>query len=204
MKSWTNEIEAYNINQKPDVFEVLDEYIVKKNLTPDKINKGQIHQELGDLINKLSTITISNRLDKDPQIRFGDIFKAQLPDRTFGYYLCITPQCVCVDASKVENNIFFIKSENVSRDLASALKKIETDYYSIVKDNSENFSLKWGECKPFTLWIRDNHFSKLKARYTYYDLDLGYVTTLKENFAQRIANKAFGYGTSIGIDLPHL
>jgi hypothetical protein len=202
LRSWTSEIEAYNLNQQPTVFSVLDEYVNSKNYK--KIDKGAIHQEIADLITTLSTINILNRQEKDPEIRFGDIFKAKHPDRKFTYYLCITPQCVCVDPEKVDNNFFFLKTESVKHDLTSALTNIEKEFYSIIKDEGKNLSLKWGNCKPFTMWINTNNFYNLKGRYTFFDVQLMYVTTLKETFTQRIANKAFGYGTAIGIDLPHL
>lgn len=204
LKSWTNEIDAYNINQTPEIFNSIEEYVNDKNLSKDEIKGHEIQQQLADLAIKLSTVDIYNRINKDSKIRFGDIFRATDPNREPCYFLCITPQCVCVDPSKkVDDNLFFIKAENVSPKLASALKEMEIGYYSLIKDNV-NLALKWGECKPFTMWIRDNDIKKLKAKYTYYDIDLTYITSLKENFAQRLSNKAFGYGISIGIDLPHL
>lgn len=204
LKSWTNEIDAYNINQTPEVFGSIEEYVKDKNLEKAQIPGNEIHQQLADLAIKLSTVDIYNRTSKDSMIRFGDIFKATGPDNVVYYYLCITPQCVCVDASKkVDNNFFFIKAENSNIALRSALENIEIGYYSLIKDNV-NISLKWGDCKPFTIWVRTNDIGNLKSKFTHYELDLKYVTSLKENFAQRMSNKAFGYGTSIGIDLPHL
>jgi len=203
LANWTSEIEAYNLNQTPLVFSEIDSYIDARKL--HTIDKNGIKQQLADLVVSLSTTNPLKRLEKDPQIRFGDIFRAEREVENSTYFLSLTPKCVCVDAfNKVQNNYFFIKSENVSEDLKSALEKMQTEYYSIIRDNDKNLSIKWGECKLFTSWIKDNDFSKLKTKFADIEYNLVYVTTLKETYAQRIANKAFGYGLSIGIDLPHL
>lgn len=204
IKSWTNEIEAYNINQTPYIFSIIEEYISEKKLEKKQINAPAIINQLAELAIKLSTVTLTNRTEKDPQIRFGDIFKALLPTREYGYFLSITPQCVCVDSEKVDNNFFFIAAEHILEDVQSSLQQIETEFISLIKDESKLLALRWGNCKPFTLWIRNNNFKGLKSRYAHYDLDLKYVTTLKENFAQRMSNKAYSYGMSVGIDLPHI
>jgi Response receiver domain len=205
IKNWTSEIEAYNINQIPGIFKALDEYRKERQLGLTDIKQNEIHQELALLAAKLSTIKIENRMEKDPKIRFGDIFRVKNSDKSEWYFLCITPQCVCVDPDKVENNFYFIKSTDLKKDLKSTLDKIESEYYSLIRDESnEPLSINWGHCKPFTLWIKENSLGSLKSKYTSVDIELIYVTSLKENFAQRLANKAFNYGTSIGIDLPHL
>lgn len=204
IKNWTNEIEACNINQTPQVFDALDEYRNERKLNLAEIKQEEIYNELGQLAASLSTINIENRAIKDPKIRFGDIFKVNGTGSEV-YFMCVTPQCVCVDPGKVENNFYFIKSKEIRTDLKLALGKIESGYYSLIKrDSGEIISIDWAECKPFTIWIGDNNLQKLVSRYGSHDISLTYCTTLKENFAQRLANKAFNYGTSVGIDLPHL
>ncbi|MEX1013743.1 MAG: response regulator receiver domain [Candidatus Paceibacterota bacterium] len=200
LRGWVDEIETYNFNNLPDVFSVVDEYAQNHNY--EKLDGNNFKNEIGELGLKLSTVEIDDRLERTPTLRFGDI----LIDREANeYYLCITPACVCVDAcKKVDNNFYFIKSNDVKEfERSSAAKKIEIDYYSIVKDNSTLFAIKW-ECKPFTLYIEQNNLKNLKTHYSSRSIELEYVTTTKENFAQRIANQSFTYGTSIGIDLPHI
>ncbi|WP_299108670.1 response regulator receiver domain [uncultured Tenacibaculum sp.] len=209
LKSWLNELNEYNINLKPKIFDVIGNYRDENEL--NEIDGYQIINPLVNLAVKLSTVDVLDREIKDENIRFGDVFEFKLysssiPNEVIeeGYFLSLTPHCVCVDSSKIDNNFYFIKSENVSENLTSALKKIETDYYSFIKNESIIHSVYWGACKPFTMYIEINNIKSIEASYTNKKIELKYITTLQENFAQRISNKAFSYGTSIGIDLPHL
>nr|WP_315172085.1 response regulator receiver domain [uncultured Flavobacterium sp.] len=204
LNSWTNELSEYNINLKPLVFDVIDEY--RKLNFLEEIKGIEIINSLARLANKLSTTKINDRYARDNKIRFGDIFKIKLNGESENeeYYLSITPHCICLDSCKIDNNFYFIRSENVSNDFTSALKKVETDHYSFIEDDSLIKAIKWGDCKPFTSYITENNLKNLKSSFKNIEIELLYVTTLKENFAQRIANKSFSYGTSIGIDLPNL
>lgn len=213
LKSWINELSAYNINITPSVFKVIEDYQKENGL--DNIKGDEIIGSLADLAVKLSTTTIDNRILRDKKIRFGDIFEFKIEIKTthpegenisyeVGYLLSITPHCVCLDSSKVYNNFYFIKSEAISEKLTTALKKVETDHYSFVKNNNKIKAIHWGDCKPFTSYIKENDIENLHTEFMGNLTTLKYVTTLQENFAQRIANKSFSYGTSIGIDLPHL
>lgn len=209
LNSWTNELSEYNINLKPLIFDVIEDYQEKNNL---KNLKGEnIISSLADLAVKLSTTSIDNRIKRDKKIRFGDIFKiitfngqGEIIEGEIEYALSLTPHCVCLDSCKIDNNFYFIKSEDVSDNCNSALKKIEVDHYSFVNDNQKVMAVKWGDCKPFTLYIETNELDRLNSTFMNKVIKLEYITTLQENFAQRISNKSFSYGTSIGIDLPHL
>lgn len=207
LKSWTNELTEYNINLKPEIFNAIEDYQTKNNLK--EIKGTDIINPLADLAVKLSTTTIKDRLERDKKIRFGDIFKMITYNdegnilNTNEYVLSITPHCVCLDSCKIGNNFYFILSEDVSENYSSALKKVEVEHYSFVNDNKVK-AIKWGECKPFTMYIKNNELQLLTSNYMGNNIKLEYITTLQDNFAQRISNKSFSYGTSIGIDLPHL
>lgn len=203
LKSWTNEIESYNYNNLPLIFNAIDEYVNEKKY--EDIKGVDIKKEIGELGLKLSTVEIYDRLKKSPTLRFGDILKMSYDDGSDSDYLiCITPACICVDTCKVDNNFYFVKSDSFKRfEESSALKEIETGYYSIIKDDGNLLAVKW-ECKPFTLYIKTNDLNNLESNYSLKPVVLKYITTSKENFAQRIANQSFTYGTSIGIDLPHI
>lgn len=208
LKSWANELVEYNLNLKPLIFSTIEVYRTDNNLVG--INGTEISDDLADLAARLSTSTLIDRMAKDKKIRFGDLFEiVDLLDNGLEtaknqYLLSITPHCICVDECKIENNFYFIKSENTETKHTSALKNVETGHYSFFKQSEIIKSVKWGECKPFTLYIEKNDISNLTTIIGKQKIKLNYITTLKENFAQRISNKAFGYGTSIGIDLPHL
>jgi hypothetical protein len=204
LNSWTNELSDYNINLKPDSFQVINDYRQKNNLT--EIKGDEIKEDLANLAHKLSTTNLVDRLTRDNKIRFGDIFKINNGDdgSESEYLLSITPHCVCLDSCKIDNNFYFIKSEGVSEIVTSALKYIETQHYSFISETDKIKTIKWGDCKPFTAYIKKNELNNIETFYMGQKIKLEYVTTLKENFAQRIANKSFNYGMSIGIDLPNL
>ena len=208
LKSWINELNNYNINLKPKIFSVIDEYIVNAGLENTKGSDNVI--ALANLAAILSSTVVNDRFERDNKIRFGDVFNLiTMSDdgdeiESESFFLSITPHCVCLDECKIDNNFYFIKSEGSSDNYKSGLEKIETEYYSIIKNSTIFKSVKWGECKPFTLYINPNTIDNLNSVYQNNPIELKYVTTLKENFAQRIANKAFGYGTAVGIDLPHI
>jgi hypothetical protein len=204
LKSWVNDLTEYNLNIKPEIFNTIDQYRADNDLV--KIDKSQITDSLAYLGCKLSTLTIPERLTKDVKIRFGDIFQiVDLADekRRGEFLLSITPHCVCTDPGKIENNFYFIKniSSAVVR-LATAVNNIEKGYYSFINKEGEILPIEW-DCKPFTLYIETNDLNSLDAGYKNKPVRLKYITTLKENFAQRMANNAFEYGTAVGIDLPH-
>jgi len=207
LKSWINDLSEYNLNLKPKVFSIISNYRQKNNLI--SIRTNDIIASLIKLGNKLSTINIPDRLDKDKRIRFGDIFQV-FKSLDFGnefatdqYFLSLTPHCICVDPNKIEDNFYFIKTKNNRPLELTAVRNIEKDFYSFIKKGSEEIiPVEW-ECKPFTLYIRNNNLNNLHSLYKNEKIKLRYVTTLKEVFAQRIANESFGYGTAIGIDLPH-
>ncbi len=203
LKCWTNEIESYNYNNLPLVFEALEEYAQKRKY--EEIKGDEIIKEIGDLGHKLSTVNIRRRLTDSPTLRFGDILRIKRPYRglTDEYLICITPACVCGDPDKIKNNFYFIKSDSAKPFTNSTAKKLETGYYSLIKINKELLVIDWGVCKPFTLHISNNNLNDINSFYCSQAISLEYITTSKENFTQRIANKSFSYGTSIGIDLPN-
>lgn len=203
LKSWTNEIESYNYNNLPLIFNVIDEYVDHRKY--DEIKGADIKKEIGELGLKLSTVEIYDRLQKSPTLRFGDILKISYNDGSEpDYLICITPACICVDVCKVDNNFYFVKSDSFKRfEDSNAVKDIETGYYSIIKDDGLLLAVKW-QCKPFTLYIKNNDLNNMESNYGLKPVTLTYITTSKENFAQRISNQSFSYGTSIGIDLPHV
>jgi len=208
LKSWINELNNYNTNLKPEIFSVIDEYIVNAGLENTKGSDNVV--ALANLAAILSSTIVHDRFERDNKIRFGDVFNlttmSDMDEKieSESFFLSITPHCVCLDECKIDNNFYFIKSESSSDNFKSGLEKIETEYYSIIKNATIFKSVKWGECKPFTLYINPNTIDNLNSVYQNSPIELRYVTTLKENFAQRIANKAFGYGTAVGIDLPHI
>jgi hypothetical protein len=105
--------------------------------------------------------------------------------------------------SKINNNYYLIKGKNMDN-FKKAIENSEKEFISFIKTNDVGKCISW-ECKPFTAYIADSLNTKdsLKFNYKGEKKAFKYVTTLKENFAQRISNESFKYCYRVGISLPH-
>ncbi len=134
-------------------------------------------------------------------LRFGDIFNI-VDDKnsaTAEYLLCITAHCDCLHSENIKNQYFFVRG----RVIANAIGLIEGDSgnNSFIRDAKRNINcIAWSH-KPFTIYLDDNKI--LKNTHT---VNIGknakrvvYISTLKENYTQRIANHAFSHPMRVGI-----
>lgn len=168
----------------------------KDNGIVEKIDKdGSIYKELAKLNSYYNT---TPKLFNSGKLLFGDIFFVDDSDIVL---LCITAHCDCLRPQKINNNFFFI--EGKINDLkGSHLYDSDSGFKSFILIETEPKMIDWGECKPFTLHIpeginnKGNHIDVLMNSK---EVKLTYLNTLKENYAQRISNNAFGYASRVGI-----
>lgn len=198
IKSWVWELE----HLKSDTIPTSLAYIGERYSEYEKEFNG-INQEskelLSDIVKYASYVSNSVIKNETRALRFGDLFINE-PNE---FFLCITPHCDCVrPQEKLKNNFYFIKG-SIDEDDHNALQKAENGFYSFIHFNNKTYSIKW-RCKPFTLYIANNNVGQLNIDYCGVSKSVKYVATLKENYAQRIANESFGYGYRVGIDLPHI
>lgn len=155
----------------------------------------------------------------DKNLLFGDVFKYDngKPEETC-YYICITPLCDCANP-KNENTFYFAKGHQVI-DLLKIKKEIKNSEEIFISYLPDNTVIKWAEGSsdknkkdrpvyitpiPLTVpktVIKNNRLCayKLKAKVSQKEkLDLQYVGTIKQNYAQRIANHAFMHSIRVGI-----
>ncbi len=137
------------------------------------------------------------------KLDFGDIFVTYGSDtKPEEYWLCITAKCDCFRPEKIDYNYFFIKGIKVNP--GKALKKAEEEYYSFLCCDKKYIAVQWENN------IRIIHFengnqtflqigSKNAGIYKGIKKDFFYICNLKENYAQRMANKAFSFGNRVGI-----
>jgi hypothetical protein len=193
----------YDLNNQPRVFEVLDEYKKSKGIDEQlKVftSDSKYQQHLGKL-NYYYNILKTTRKVND-QIKFGDIFRIYSEDgeETNHYLLCITAHCDCLySKEKIKNMFYFVAGSKGN--LTDSLNKGDTgfDAYIINKKNIE--VVNWGD-KPFTLFIKNtsnNIDNDIAVMIGEEKKILKYHSTLKENYAQRIANHAFVYPLHVGI-----
>lgn len=143
------------------------------------------------------------KINGDKFLNFGDI----LIDENKNYYLCITALCDCIirdNKSNISFKYYFVKGQKLK--LESAFKKGDGGFISYI---NEEISINWNNdeyIKPFQLYIPEPEIkSNALTAFDWLDkcplsLSLNYVFTLKQNYAQRIANHAFGHPVRVGVD----
>jgi len=195
----------YNKNSQLKIFDSLGDYKTKRGidakLTAFSADPIKHEQHLGKL-NYYYNILKTSRPDKD-QFRFGDIFRVYKNDgtETNEYLLCITAHCDCLYSSvKINNQFYFVKGSKGN--LTNALKEGDTAFNSyILTGKNEVNIVEWLD-KPFTIYVpneKNNIKADINVRIGEDDFNLKYHSTLKENYAQRIANKGFTYPLHVGI-----
>ena len=193
---------------------------IKLNLREDSLSileKGFLDEIIGEISIKvterdialINTFYNGSKLHDNRLLNFGDIFK----DRMGKYYLCVTALCDCVifsdDKGKSKSNInyryYFVKGNKIT--LATGFGKGDGGFISYI---DEKICISWtdGEyIKPFQLYIPNPKIKDNLINYQDWDDDgqssnpeLEYVFTLKQSYAQRIANQAFSHPVRVGVD----
>ena len=180
----------------------------------DAENHGLIPHE-SELI-AMNVFYNSTKLKNDNKLNFGDIFKKEDKEE---YFICITALCDCLRPEKISNAFFFAKGEPIkSKD---ALKLGDTAFISYLSDKQ---IVKWTDVntkidkdhhkfspvyiKPLQFTITNPEFSdKNEIKFMFLssngEIDsfkAKYVTTIKQNYTQRIANHAFNHPIRVGVD----
>lgn len=185
------------------VFAELNSYKRERKITiksiKKKIKKGDLDNDLGRL-NCFYNMLIGTK--KDRCIGFGDIFNLkQHGAATERYILCITAHCDCLYPDKLGNNFYFIEGKKYK--LSKGLNDGDAGFNTFIEDASKDniICIKWKD-KPITLHITDES-NNITSGIT---INIGtgkyiatYNVTLKENYAQRMANNAFCYPFHVGI-----
>jgi len=206
-KIWTEHASFQFIENGSELLNSLEDYIRIKGIYK-QLDKFIEDKEL--LIHGLSNLNMFyNRQNiircKNDIIRFGDIFYCSELNES-NYLICITSHCDCLYPEKINNQYFFSEGEKIGS-LKKSLRRVENDYISYIKDpNSKKLiCIDWLECKPFSLYLSNNKINEpIKVYYRGKTITIKYISTLKENFVQRIANKAFIYPMRVGINMAKL
>lgn len=201
-----------------DVFEEYFQYIEgpkRIDAFKHQDNSEQFKNELFKLNYFYNRLNIYER-KKSAFLRFGDVFSAniKIPDEKqegqekeiTKYFICITPHCDCLRPNKIKNQYWFVEGEMFSSPLKS-LDGADGRFLSFVKNEKEEiFVIDWTKntgkfCVPFTMQIPNHQFNdSLNAIYYERKIKMKLIASIKENYAQRIANEATGYNYRIGID----
>ena len=164
-----------------------------------------------------------NMEENSPMVNFGDVFGNQNSE----YFICITSLCDCLRPDNIKSNYFFAKGNPISNDLA--LKLGDSAFISFLNENivvswvvldssetdNENHKYKPVYIKPLHYNLRaskiiDNKIEirRIITRITSDEVDNGdfdwqtldYITTIRPNYTQRIANHTFTHPIRVGVD----
>ena len=148
-------------------------------------------------------------------INFGDVFKIEGEDK---YLICLTPLCDCLrPQEKIKRNYFFAEGEHIKLD--DALKFGDTAFISFLPNGKV---VRWTdvpqeESKYVPIYIKPLQYKVLEGKdlinedgiiELYYlnkegerkNKNVQYISTIRQNYAQRIANHAFSYPLRVGVD----
>ena len=219
-----DQVASFLYEKKLDLFEVLDDYYSNNDGTTKQArfnheqNREVFFKETYKLNYFYNRLNINER-SKNDFLRFGDIFISRekqlnqdgeetdaIDER---YFLCVTPHCDCLNPKKMDNQFWFIEGEIAETNTTKKnkiLKGTDGQYLSFIKLDNNIEVLYWEhsalECKPKTFYIKNNKFenNNLSVLFNNQKRTFNLIGSLKENYAQRIANRAFGYPLRVGID----
>lgn len=196
---WKEQSSSIIYERDIKLFDALNDYKSKRNITRSISNfrRGDENNQIDlSVLNIFYNCLSVNRKSED-NVRFGDIFKIKYYKK---FLLCITPHCDCLrPKEKIDNMFQFVEGEFL--ELKDGLKKSESKFISFLDYNNIPICIKW-ICKPFTIYISDNknHLNSLdNLIIKNSNRSLLYISTLRENYAQRISNESFGNPLRVGI-----
>ena len=207
---WRDQLSAFDFIQTPKLFSVLQEYKREQDIETKierckKDNLEILEKGLVKLNYYYSFIQMDRK--ENDSIRFGDMFSLSKDidgKEAIGFILCITPHCDCLHPENSHNKFHFVFGNNspIKRGLDSA----ESGFNSFLIYDGKPICVNWTG-KPFTLYIpeaQNNIFTSIQVEYHGFAHCLSYTKTQKENYTQRIANRAFSCASRVGINLAEL
>ncbi|WP_319500343.1 response regulator receiver domain [uncultured Draconibacterium sp.] len=192
---WKYDNTSFLNSFKSKVIENFEKFKNDNGIEENIDKQGDIYKELAKLN---SYYNIAPKLFNSGRILFGDIFFVDDSDIVL---LCITAHCDCLRPQKINNNFFFIEGK-INNLKGTHLKDSDSGFKSFILIENEPKMIDWGDCKPFTLHIPEENNDKknpIVVLMNNQEVKLTYINTLKENYAQRISNNAFGYASRVGI-----
>lgn len=177
----------------------------------DAIDKESYDDKLKDEYTSMNVFYNSASIHKDKALSFGDVFRCNND-----YYICITALCDCIRPFKRDNRFYFAKGS--AKSISEGMKIGDSGFVSFIFDN-EYKCVKWNDHEtpdeptyiiPESYLVPDNivknkQLNVQKAiqqdnKWMLQQLSFEYITTIKQNYAQRIANHAFTHPVRVGVD----
>ena len=206
-------IQNVDLKIKYNSFKLLEKEVL------DEIEKDSEEATNDELVN-LNVFYNSICIKNKKRIDFGDVFK-----HGNDYYLCINALCDNLRPEKNKWQFFLVKGEPIK--LNKALKLGDTAFISYIDKNLainwinlENdtedgdltvFKYKPVYSKPLQYLVESPEIDNgkivlwkaiqaIKDKLDIERIEVEYITTIKENYTQRIANHAFTHPIRVGVD----
>lgn len=177
----------------------------------DAISECAYDPELVKEYARLNVFYNSMVLSNKVCLSFGDVFETNGE-----YYMCITALCDCLTPAKRNYMFYFVQGEQL--DLDKALEIGDRGFISFLPNEK---CVRWSTPKledhipihivPKSYFVPVNSINEGKITVWQNTIgqngqpalspkELVYVTTIKQNYAQRIANQAFVHPARVGVD----
>jgi hypothetical protein len=195
-------IEKARLNFRGEKISLLDDKLL------DEISEEKLPPILQDEMLAMNIFYNSVHLGGNRKLNFGDVFKSETR-----FFICITALCDC---QTPKNNMFyFAEGKIISSKKALGLGDSAFISYLPSRDivrwsddqPEESAHFKPIYIKPIQFIVPNNIITDNKLEMYYLNLDaikesieVEYVTTIKQNYTQRIANHAFAHPIRVGID----
>lgn len=216
----TQETLGYHKKESAEDFE---SFLKNVLLEQDALHSRQISMSITDAIPEynysqkfdeeyalLNIFYNSSILTGDRRVSFGDVFK-----NGEDYYMCITALCDCLRPEKRNNKFYFVKGASISTE--AALQLGDEGFVSFLPhENCVRWNINaFKEHTPIYIVpepylvpdniIRNGKLSILQSvikegEPALFSIELMYISTIKQNYAQRIANQAFVHPARVGVD----
>ncbi len=198
---WKDQAASFLYSKEMDleIFKVLEDY-EEANGINEKIEKerekGTFNDDLALLNYYYNCLTVERNLEG--KIKFGDVFS--INENFTEFLLCITAHCDCVHPDKIGDSLFFVKGNKGN--IQNELKEGDEGFNSyLVDDKGKPFVIKWTD-KPVTIHIppQQNVVGNIGEVSLHGNkVNPIRIATIKDNYTQRIANRAFSYPMRVGI-----
>jgi hypothetical protein len=198
------------VDYNSDILNTLNEKFWEEYKTENKISEKiellkteeqQFYTELAKLNIYYNSLHLSK--SATDRIKFGDVFMGldEQGKPNGKYWLNISAHCDCLSPEdNLKNNFYFIAGSK--NDLKASLTDGDGGFNSYLKVGNDILSLKWTN-RPIVLNIQNSRMSNYAVKATdgrLKELALLYISTLKENYTQRMANNSFSFAMRVGID----
>jgi hypothetical protein len=202
-------VEKMNLSLRDTTSPLLSEELYHELYNPAQKAKKEDSHKMNVFYNSFTLNKTGN------YINFGDVYKIEGEEK---YLICLTPLCDCLrPQEKIKRNYFFAEGEHINLD--SALKLGDTAFISFLPNDKV---VRWTdvpkeESKYVPIYIKPLQYKVLEGKdlldddgliELYYlnkegqpkSKSVKYITTIRQNYAQRIANHAFSYPLRVGVD----